>query len=274
MAFHISIDVGEATAAELDALAALVASLRGHSKPSTSSIAAASAPASPPPVPVAPAPPAAVAAIETPAAVAAIETPDVPTPPEPEPGPTSIPEGVDVDSAGVPWDARIHAATQTKVKDGAWRGKKGVEAAYAERVTEELRALMSVPVPVTRSPEEAFGAAAPLPPTGSEHAGTAFPGDGAKTVAEAAAPPPPPAVPAPPAGLDPPSLPPWLAEVSPAPPARSAFADIMRDVTARQAAGSLTTEAAMQICAQVGVKSVTDLAARPDLIPAFRALLP
>lgn len=44
-----------------------------------------------------------------------------------------------VDSRGMPWDARIHSATQAKCKDGSWRTRRNVEPAEVARIETELR---------------------------------------------------------------------------------------------------------------------------------------
>lgn len=58
-----------------------------------------------------------------------------------------------LDSSGLPWDARIHAGSRERNTDGSWRVRrrpKGVEEAEWEstlaRVTSELRDLMEIPV--------------------------------------------------------------------------------------------------------------------------------
>lgn len=58
-----------------------------------------------------------------------------------------------LDSAGLPWDARIHAGSRERNTDGSWRVRrrpKGVEESEWEatlaRVTSELRNLMEIPV--------------------------------------------------------------------------------------------------------------------------------
>lgn len=43
------------------------------------------------------------------------------------------------DSAGLPWDERIHAGTKTQNKDGTWKKKKGVQPVEIETVEAELR---------------------------------------------------------------------------------------------------------------------------------------
>lgn len=60
-----------------------------------------------------------------------------------------------VDSRNLPWDARIHAVTQGKNKDGTWRNRRGVEQTVIDQVEAELRAKMG------GLPQEV---AAPVPP--------------------------------------------------------------------------------------------------------------
>ena len=92
------------------------------------------------PPPIAPPP----AAIVPPAPAIAIASPPAPT--------------GDVDSAGLPWDARIHAASKSKIGDGTWRMKKGVDEATKLAVVAELRGqapmahLAAAPAPVAPPP--------------------------------------------------------------------------------------------------------------------------
>lgn len=147
----------------------------------------------------------------------------------------AVAAGAVLDSSGLPWDARIHASTKTKNKDETWKAARGVDPAMKAAVETELRAIMAVPAP----PPELDPAAAFPAPT--------------------------PDVPAPP-----------VADVpAPPPPVTSnPFAEIMKKVVAKQAAGALNTEMTTALCVQLGLTGVKDLAARPDLIPAFEALLP
>lgn len=131
--------------------------------PAPSSAAAAplpTAPAAPPasstvpPAPLAPAaPPAPPAAAPMAAAV----------PPGPAPA-----AGSELDRDGLPWDARIHAATKTKNKDGTWRQKRELDPAVRAAVEAELKAALGVQaaastaLPSTPAPA---AAPAPLPPT-------------------------------------------------------------------------------------------------------------
>ena len=172
-----------------------------------------------------------------------------PPPPPPAvapPPPPSAPAGVELDVNGLPHDLRIHAASKTKTKDGAWRVRRGAEPALVTAVTAELRATMAVPVPPTGAaeaapvhtdPAAAFGAGAPPP---------------VEPAPSVTAPPPPPAD----------------------DEGHPEFARIMRSVIELQAAKRLTTAQTTAIAATVGLKSVRDLQIRPDLIPAFEALLP
>lgn len=57
------------------------------------------------------------------------------------------PAGVELDSAGLPWDARIHARTKAKIADGTWRQKRGVAPEVIASVTAELRAAMGASAP-------------------------------------------------------------------------------------------------------------------------------
>ena len=50
-----------------------------------------------------------------------------------------------LDSAGLPWDHRIHAETKGKIANGTWRKKKNLDPNLLTQVEAELRALMGVP---------------------------------------------------------------------------------------------------------------------------------
>lgn len=51
----------------------------------------------------------------------------------------------EVDSAGLPWDSRIHSESKAKVADGTWRKRRGADPAIVAQVENELRQLMSIP---------------------------------------------------------------------------------------------------------------------------------
>lgn len=53
--------------------------------------------------------------------------------------------GVELDSAGLPWDARIHASTKTKKADGTWTQRRGVDKQDVAAIEAQLRNVMSLP---------------------------------------------------------------------------------------------------------------------------------
>lgn len=71
-----------------------------------------------------------------------------------------------VDSAGIPWDARIHSSSKTTVADGTWRAKKGLNPVVKQQVEAELRGVPVVPtVPVAAGSISApVAPAIPTPP--------------------------------------------------------------------------------------------------------------
>lgn len=75
-----------------------------------------------------------------PATPAYREVPNSPTPPPPsvDEDDLAAPEGA-VDSAGTPWDERIHSSSKTFLKsDGTWKLKKGVDKSLVAQVMAEL----------------------------------------------------------------------------------------------------------------------------------------
>lgn len=253
MAVHIELDAGAASPKELEALAAFIAVMRGVEvvgttktigevkvdivAPTREAIAELAADVT-----------GAIAPTSASAADALLNAEAERVAAMPKPDPVAPPPGVDVDNSGLPWDARIHASTKVKNADGSWRNKRGVDPALITTVTAELRQVMAA----TGAP----AVAAPPPP--AEAAPITDP------AAAFAAPPPPVAAPAPP-----------VAEAAPAATAPMAeFPRIMKIVTEKQAAGLVTTELVRNIAVQLGLTGVADLAKRPDLIPAFEALLP
>lgn len=43
-------------------------------------------------------------------------------------------ENMDLDARGVAWDARVHASSKTKTKDGSWRARRGVDEVLLKEV--------------------------------------------------------------------------------------------------------------------------------------------
>lgn len=204
---------------------------------------------------------AAAAAVPTPPATVVPVAVVVPPPPVSNTAPVAPvvatpPPGVELDANGLPWDDRIHASTKVKVgADGkkVWRSKRGVDAAIVKAVTAELKAIMAAPVPAA-----APVAVVPPPPADPDAPAVTDP---AAAFGGAAAP----IVPPPPAAE-------VAAAANPAPMAE--FARIMRVVVEKQKTAGLATEMVTAIAVQLGLTSLRDLANRPDLIPAFEAMLP
>lgn len=93
-------------------------------------------------------------------AVLAPQTTIVPSPAAQSVPPAIVPIPPKLDSAGLPWDARIHSASQSINKDGTWRIKKNVEPETLTRVMAELKAVMALPAPQLPL------TGVPLPPAG------------------------------------------------------------------------------------------------------------
>lgn len=64
---------------------------------------------------------------------------------------------VELDSKGIPWDARIHSRNKTRILTGEWKLSRGVDPNLVAKVTQELQNLMTMPFPLK-------GAGVPLPP--------------------------------------------------------------------------------------------------------------
>ena len=73
------------------------------------------------------------------------------TPPTAATSMTGAPGSVDRDSAGLPWDARIHASTKTKTGTGAWTTKRNIDAAFKAQIEADLRGGVpaGLPAPAT-----------------------------------------------------------------------------------------------------------------------------
>jgi len=70
----------------------------------------------------------------------------------------------ELDSRGLPWDERIHAATHAKNANGTWRQRRGVDEALVLQVTNELRGVTAAPPSVPAPPPAPVAAAVPAPP--------------------------------------------------------------------------------------------------------------
>lgn len=115
--------------------------------------------------PVVPPTPPVAAPIEPvvpPAPVAQTPTEAFGTPTIPATPPATVPAApvaeqptpdVELDSAGVPWDAEIHSSGKSFVRDGTWKRKRGItDDEYNERVRELLGAKKPEPSDIPAAP--------------------------------------------------------------------------------------------------------------------------
>lgn len=70
--------------------------------------------------------------------------PAVPETP-PELAPTPVP--LSTDTAGIPWDRRIHAETKAQNSNGTWRYRRGVDKALVATVEAEYKQAAAAPPP-------------------------------------------------------------------------------------------------------------------------------
>lgn len=247
MGISITLNPSEMTAAEREWLAA---SLTNFPQPGAAKKSPAPSTAGAEPLPTAP-----EALQGTSAPLTSAPTPPVPTPTAsaaPSAPVTTLPpvNGVELDSEGLPWDARIHSGSKAKVASGAWKKRKGVDPAEFDAVVAELKAVMSAPAaPSEPNPAQAFG--------GSEQPANT-------TIA-----PPPPPPPAAPAATVPPPPPP--AVTAPANPTGLTLTDLFKKSAVAMTKGHITQEEVNQCCRNHGVPMLALLGNRPDLLPAVNA---
>lgn len=55
-------------------------------------------------------------------------------------------DGTGLDSQGIPWDARIHASTKTKLQDGSWKIRRNLDPKTVAEVLDELKGRKGDPV--------------------------------------------------------------------------------------------------------------------------------
>lgn len=189
-----------------------------------------------PPPPILPTPPITVPATVTPPSLTGATAPGAPA---------------EYDSAGVPFDARIHQKKRSKKADGSWKLQKGIDPALVQSVVSELSAsgrmqpLGALPVPSANvpSPPPVFGLS-PLP-SGAEA-------------------PPPPAPPAPVSVEAPPPPPPPPSDAMPT----LTFRALVARFGAATKAGQLTPLEVQAICQQHGAPTLMALNSMAHLVPA------
>lgn len=226
--------------------------------------------------------------------------------------PAPVLSGVELDSAGLPWDGRIHAESRAKIKkDNTWKKRRGVDDATVADVEAQLRAILAAPS-VPNAPPAGNTLAQPAGfVTSSATSGPASLGEVAQQAASTVPPPPPAAVSpvatAPAAQVAaipaPPPVAPELGNVPPPPPANGApaahpvtpvapaispptgtpaetapapsisFAQLLPKVTLALAQKTLSDERVKQILEHYKLPSIPSLAMRKDLVqPVHDAL--
>lgn len=59
--------------------------------------------------------------------------------------------GAETDSQGNVWDVRIHSGGKSKIADGTWKLKKGVDKALVDQINAQNRQLLATPLPSAAS---------------------------------------------------------------------------------------------------------------------------
>ena len=159
----------------------------------------------------------------------------------PPPASQAAPVGVELDSDGLPWDARIDGEKKLKLaKTQTWKKKRGVDPEFVKTVQAELRAAMNAGKTEIPAPPPHPASTVTTAPTALE----------AVKLAEAA-----------------------LAPVPPAPPVGMTFPELMSKITTAMGAGTVTEAMVTLACNNQGMASLALVAVRPDVIPAVDAEL-
>lgn len=151
--------------------------------------------------------------------------------------PATTPSTPSVDSAGLPWDERIHSSSRALNADGTWRARRGIGNDEKARVEAELKGVS--PIPPAPAPADPV---APPPPS---------------SIAPAA-PTPPPAPPVSPPAAQP--------EIPP-------FPAFMTRMSALQQQGKITLADIIAQLPAVGLTALPDLASNPQHIPTVEMLV-
>lgn len=237
------------------------------------------APRAPVPPPPPPPPPSNVVNFPTPPAPApmAASASTAASAPAPIPTPASAASGFEgqVDSAGLPWDARIHQKKGGIKKDGTWKLLKGIDmtvvsAVVAELTKGKLPASVTAAPPAPPAQTDAFPAAVgavPPPPVSST-----VPLPPAATGSDTVPVPPPPATPSMPEHVSGSAAP---VPVPPAPPVGSVpatgFRELIKKISAATTAGKVDASKIQSIVQARGCPSLQQLRDMPLIIPEVEA---
>jgi hypothetical protein len=189
----------------------------------------------------------------------------IPTAPVAPPAPagTLVSPPPSHDSAGIPWDGRIHSTPGKLTATGTWRARRGVDAAIVTAVTAELHAQGKTVAPTPVAPPAAVPVAPVAPP--ADWGVPVLPSVPPVPVMDTAA-----AAPvAPPAAIVPPP-PTTVPQVPAAPPAIS-FREFMEKMAKYEADGKINMAHVQYACQMHGVPQPMVLATNPAQIPAVLA---
>ena len=180
--------------------------------------------------------------------------------------------GIEVDSAGMPWDYRIHASSRAKVADGTLRQRRNLDPNVLAQVQAEMLQVMGLPIPTagSGSQQEEQPSADPIAEATPEQA-----------FIDAVIPPPPPpiapsaVVPAAPVAIapPPPSTPAGVATTASLSSQPVTFPQLVTRITKMLAAKELTQGDIAGACQSLGIPHMPALASRPDLIPSMATAL-
>lgn len=240
-------------------------------------------------------PPAPTAPTATPAAstlAPAVPVPPVPTTTPPNALPAMTTTGpIERDSAGVPWDARIHQKGKGVKKDKTWKLIKGIDPALVTAVVQELSAKGLIQTPAAVGASSAPVSLPPgVPPAPTQQGSQGYqagqlpipqaPGQGGGeaqahippapggTQAQAVIPPAPAAsVPVPPAAVL------GMPDANNAGVVQIDFRGLVAKFTNARNAGKLTPQQITEIINQAGAPSLQLLGSMAHLVPVADALL-
>jgi len=193
-----------------------------------------------------------------------------PPPPVPQPGfpaNTAVPQSpnlAEVDSKGMPWDARIHSSSKAKVADGSWKYRRGVSDEEVKRVEAELHnptleELFTEPTPAsaTNTQFDQIDLSLPLEKFVKPVSGIAPPPTVSNIVNTL-------------------PLPPRTSNEAPTNldvDLRKEFAQLMIRVAQAKGAGKITTEEVTAALAAHAVPSLPMLSTKLDLVPSVAAAI-
>ena len=170
--------------------------------------------------------------------------------------PAAPPTGpLEYDTAGMPWDARIHQKGKSRKKDGTWKLQKGIDTNLVQSVTVELakaRIVAAAPPGIAGALAATATVAAPPPPPASVDA----PAPAAVAAAGTPVPPPPP---------------PAAVAVPTAPTPGAEWRELMTKIIKATTDKKLTSTDVLQIVQGRGAPNLQSVATMPHLIADISA---